>query len=97
MKKSHVCVNISPSGEKVNTNMVLVHQQVKMSILGKIVKNCRTLHVRFNFNKKRTKIINADICAVLSLAKKFAIYASLVCKSFGPKVWSCKIFDKFQV
>ena len=32
-----------------------------------------------------------------ALFYKVAIYASSVCKSFGPKIWSCKIFDKFQV
>ena len=25
------------------------------------------------------------------------MYALLVCKSFGPKIWSCKFFNKFQV
>ena len=32
-------LTFSPSGEKVNTNMVLVHREVKMSTLGKIVNN----------------------------------------------------------
>ena len=30
-------------------------------------------------------------------SKKVALYALLVCKIFGPKIRSCKIFDKFQV
>ena len=34
-------LTFSPSGEKVNTNMVLVHREVKMSTLGKIVNNHR--------------------------------------------------------
>ena len=31
------------------------------------------------------------------ISKKVAIYAFLVCKILGPKIRSCKIFDKFQV
>ena len=42
-------------------------------------------------------IIHVDIYAILLIAKKVAIYAFLVCKIFGPKMWSCKIIDKFQV
>ena len=53
--------------------------------------------LHFIFNKKGTKIINADFYAVLLLAKKVTIYAFLVCKLFGPKIRLCKIFDKFQV
>ena len=41
------------------------------------------LHIDFNFNKKRPKL-------VLSLAKIVAIYALLVCTIFGPKIGSCK-------
>ena len=33
-------LTFSPLGEKVNTIMVLIHQPVKKSTLGKIVKNC---------------------------------------------------------
>ena len=33
-------LTFSPLGEKVNTNMALIHQQVKKSTLGKIVNNC---------------------------------------------------------
>ena len=32
-------LTFSPLGEKVNTIMVLIHQPVKKSTLGKIVKN----------------------------------------------------------
>ena len=32
-------LTFSPLGEKVNTNMALIHQQVKKSTLGKIVNN----------------------------------------------------------
>ena len=35
--------------------------------------------------------------AALFLAKLVPIYAFLVCKTFGTKIRSCKIFDKFQV
>ena len=34
-------LTFSPLGEKVNTNMALIHRQVKKSTLGKIVNNCR--------------------------------------------------------
>ena len=33
-------LTFSPLGEKVNTIMVLIHQPVKKSTLGKIIKNC---------------------------------------------------------
>ena len=36
-------LTFSPLGEKVNTIMVLIHQPVKKSTLGKIVKNCPKL------------------------------------------------------
>ena len=49
------------------------------------------------FNKKRTKLIYIDIYAALLLAKIGAIFVFLLCKIFGQKIWSCKIFDKFQV
>ena len=47
--------------------------------------------------KKRTKLIDSDIYAALLLAKIAAICVFLLCKIFGPKIWSCKTFDKFQV
>ena len=31
------------------------------------------------------------------MAKLVPVYAFLVCKIFGPKIQSCKFFDKFQV
>ena len=36
-------LTFSPLGEKVNTNMALIHRQVKKSTLGKIVNNYRIL------------------------------------------------------
>ena len=53
--------------------------------------------MHFIFNKIRTKITNADIYSVLSLAKKLQFTGFKMCKIFGPKIWSCKTFDKFQV
>ena len=41
-------LTFSPLGEKVNTNMALIHRQVKKSTLGKIVNN----HPQ-NFEDKR--------------------------------------------
>ena len=58
----------------------------------------KILHTRLNFNKTTTKI--NDLCAFslfLILVKIDATYAILVCKNFGPKIWSCKFFDKSQV
>ena len=49
------------------------------------------------FQQQRTKIIYIEIYTVLLLTKKVAIYAFFVCKIYGPKIWSCKMFDKFQV
>ena len=39
----------------------------------------------------------SDIYVALLLAKIAAICVFLLCKIFGPKIWSCKTFDKFQV
>ena len=36
-------LTFSPLGEKVNTNMALIHRQVKKSTLGKIVNNHPTV------------------------------------------------------
>ena len=45
----------SPLREKVYTNMVLIHQQVKKSTLGKIVKNCQKIHFHNLGTKKGMK------------------------------------------
>ena len=82
--------------QNLRKNMKFTHTFGKFTLtFSKTIKTYIFMH--FNFNKKRTNIINADICAVLSLAKKVAIYASLVCKSFGPKIWSHKFVDQYQV
>ena len=47
--------------------------------------------------KDGTKIIYIEIYAVLSITKIFAIHPLLVCKFFGLKIQTCKLFDKFQV
>ena len=39
-------LTFSPLGEKVNTNMALIHRQVKKSTLGKIVNNYRAKGAR---------------------------------------------------
>ena len=39
-------LTFSPLGEKVNTNMALIHRQVKKSTLGKIVNNHPILRVQ---------------------------------------------------
>ena len=41
-------LTFSPLSEKVNTIMVLIHQPVKKSTLGKIVKNCRSSQAMVN-------------------------------------------------
>ena len=61
------------------------------------IETIEYLHIHFNFNKKRTKLIHIDLYAALMLAKKAAIYMFLLCKIVGPKIRLCKIFDKFQV
>ena len=58
----------------------------------------KILHTQLNSNKKASKI--NDICAFslfLFLVKIGAIYPLLVCKAFGPKIRTCKFFDKSQV
>ena len=61
-------------------------------------KTFQIWHLHFHFNKKRTKIIYIEICAVLLLAKLIAIYVVLVCKMFCPKIWLCNFFfDKFHI
>ena len=42
-------------------------------------------------------IIHIEIYVVQLLAKLVPIYAFLVSKILGTKIWACKIFDKFQV
>ena len=51
----------------------------------------------FQFQQKGTKIIYIEIYAVLLIAYIVTIYAILVSEIFGPKIQSCKIFDKFHV
>ena len=46
--------------------------------------------------KKRTKLIDSDIYAALLLAKIAAICVFLLCKIFGPKIWSCKHLTNFK-
>ena len=47
----------------------------------------------WNFTFSFQSIIDIEIYAVLLLAKLVPIYAILVCKIFGTKIRSCKIFD----
>ena len=48
-------LTFSPLGEKVNTIMVLIHQPVKKSTLGKIVKNCQKRMDRWQIKKRMDK------------------------------------------
>ena len=94
------CVNFTRkqrlSLQNLRRNMKFTHIFGKFThTFSKTIEIYILLH--FIFNKKRTKIINADIYAVLLLAKKVTIYAFLLCKLFGSKIRSCKIFDKFHV
>ena len=65
------------------------------------LKNLRT-NVKFpheygKFTHLFSKIIEIEIDPAFFLIKLVVIYAFLVCKFFGLKIWSCKIVDKFQV
>ena len=51
----------------------------------------------WNFPFSLQSIIHIEIYAVLWLAKSVTIYAFFVCKIFGTKIQSCKIFEEFQV
>ena len=57
-------------------------------------KTIEIIHIHFNFNKRDHQCSHKR-CFIV--AKKVALYALLVCKIFGPKIRSCKSFDKFQV
>ena len=54
-------LTFSPLGEKVNTNMALIHRQVKKSTLGKIVNNHPTRVIGFYAGQFGFKIIGATI------------------------------------
>ena len=60
-------LTFSPLGEKVNTNMVLIHQQVKKSNLGKIVKNCQFV-----------QWVNALLTILLSILLTTAFYSNTI-------------------
>ena len=57
-------LTFSPLGEKVNTIIVLIHQPVKKSTLGKIVKNC-PLFYTFHF---------LPFCRLFSFFFIFSVY-----------------------
>ena len=59
-------LTFSPLGEKVNTIMVLVHQPVKKSTLGKIVKNCCFLFLHFQTLTGRGSAENAFSLTILN-------------------------------
>ena len=55
----------------------------------------KLLHMNFNVDKKKDPI--TDIAAfTLEWKKKLAICKLALRKIFGPKIWSCKFFDKFH-
>ena len=55
------------------------------------------LHILFNFNQKRAKLLIMMHFCCLLLVKIVSIYAFLVCKILFPDIGLCKFFDKFQV
>ena len=68
-------LTFSPLGEKVNTIMVLIHQQVKKSTLGKIVKNCRIV---FDNVRKGEKL-----ACVKNLVKQIGEFKDVNISSFS--------------
>ena len=90
------CVNFS---RKQRGSLSNLHRNMKFTqLFGNFThisfKTIEIIHIHFNFNKRDHQCSHKR-CFIV--AKKVALYALLVCKIFGPKIRSCKIFDKFQV
>ena len=90
------CVNFS---RKQRGSLSNLHRNMKFTqLFGNFIhisfKTIEIIHIHFNFNKRDHQCSHKR-CFIV--AKKVALYALLVCKIFGPKIRSCKIFDKFQV
>ena len=90
------CVNFSG---KQRVSLSNLHRNMKFTqLFGNFThisfKTIEIIHIHFNFNKRDHQCSHKR-CFIV--AKKVALYALLVCKIFGPKIRSCKIFDKFQV
>ena len=89
-KNNSNCVNFPwkqpVSLQQLRINMKFTH------LFGEFAHPFLQSYLNFTF-----LIIHIEIYAVLLLAILVLIYTFLVCKIFGPRVRSCKIFDKFQV
>ena len=90
------CVNFS---RKQRGSLSNLHRNMKFTqLFGDFThisfKTIEIMHIHFNFNKRDYQCSHKR-CFIV--AKKVVLYALLVCKIFGPKIRSCKIFDKFQV
>ena len=68
-----------------------------VSLNTSFLQNYWTFRYSFHFQQKKEQNHLYWICAVSSMAKVAAINVFLVCKIFGLKIQSCKIFDKFHV
>ena len=54
-------LTFSPLGEKVNTNMALIHRQVKKSTLGKIVNNHQDANSHWLRHQKKNALARVMI------------------------------------
>ena len=55
------------------------------------------LHIELNLNKNLLNLLILIHLRCFNLSILVIIYTLLVCKTFGPKIRSCKFFDKSQV
>ena len=99
LKQISSCLN---SSRKQRVSLQNLCRNIKFTpLFGKIThtftKKLLNIYIFTSISKrKRTKLNYINIYAALLLAKIAAIYVFLECKNVGPKIWSCKIFDKFQ-
>ena len=89
------CVNFS---RKQRGSLSNLHRNMKFTqLFGDFThisfKTIEIMHIHFNFNKRDYQCSHKRCFFV---AKKVVLYTLLVCKIFGPKIWSCKISDKFH-
>ena len=92
-KNIYNCVNFS---RKQHVSLQNLHINIKFThLFGEFTHPFLQSYLNFTFSLQ--SIIHIEIYAVLWLAKSVTIYAFFVCKIFGTKIQSCKIFEEFQV
>ena len=77
MKKTCLCVNFSPTGEKL-TFSGLFHLEVKKHTLGKIVKNHQTMHLTMSIAVWIIVVVVVVVVEVVLLLTLLLVELSLV-------------------